>query len=285
MAEQHLLHFNLEQHPLFDLDVHDAAATRDWRKRSIEQEVMLTGQLPLRMVHVGVGVQRIGKLELRLEPKIELEHAAVFLMVSRQPDIVRSYREGEITVEEADGKYRAVVTLEYAHPTGRWWTARRRVGTNQVSVGVFHGDWVETEGEGLEALEERLREWVDTTGVELGDSHQELTPNDTMPEILCGVSTLNAQPPLQAQVFADIVGNMVDKQLVNQYRSGSRCSRSRAGRSSTSSCAAPSRSRSTTWCARSRLAVRRSGGVAVPRRGGGRRGSNRAVCCAATPST
>ncbi|MEQ1823861.1 MAG: hypothetical protein ABL949_15240, partial [Fimbriimonadaceae bacterium] len=58
------------------------------------------------------------------------------------------------------------------------------------------------------------------TGVELGDSHQELTPNDTMPEILCGVATLNAQPPLQAQVFADIVGNMVDQQLMNQYPMG-----------------------------------------------------------------
>ena len=39
-----------------------------------------------------------------------------------------------LTVEEAFGRYRAVVTLEYTHATGRWWTARRRVGTNQVAV-------------------------------------------------------------------------------------------------------------------------------------------------------
>jgi hypothetical protein len=220
VPEQVVLKLQLEQLPLFDLDPHDAAAARAWRLRSIEHEVSLTGALPLRMVLVGVGVQRIGHLELRLEPKIELEHAALFSMSAAQPDVVRAYREGELTVEEADGRYRAVVTLEYAHATGRWWTARRRVGTNQVAVGVFHGEWVEEEGVGLESLDERLREWVDTTGITLGESSHELTPNPTMPELLCGMATLNGQPPLDAKVFAEIVGNMVDAQLAREYPTG-----------------------------------------------------------------
>jgi hypothetical protein len=220
MSEQKQLHFHMEQSPVFDLDVHDAAATRAWRKRCIEDEVHLTGSLPLRLVHVGVGVQRVGNFETALEPKLELQHAALFLATARQPDVVRSYREGEIIVEEADGKYRAVVALEFAHATGRWWTARRRVGTNQVSVGVFHGPWVEAEGEGIEALDEPLRDWIDTTGVEFGDARQQLTPKDEKPSVLIGHATLNKQPPPDPKVYAAIVGNMVDKQLMERYPTG-----------------------------------------------------------------
>lgn len=220
MAEEHQLHIQMEQLPLFDLDVEDAAATRAWRMRCIENEVTMMGKLPLRMVHVGKGVQRIAQFEMRIEPKIELEHAALLFVTAGQPDVVRSYREGELVIDEPDGKYRAVVTLEFSHATGRWWTARRRVGTNQVAVGLFHGDWVERDGEGLDALDEALREWVDTTGVELGAFRQELTPKDDTPSVLVGQATLNAQPPADPKVYAAIVGNMVDKQLMERYPTG-----------------------------------------------------------------
>ncbi|MCA9495222.1 MAG: hypothetical protein KC621_35080 [Myxococcales bacterium] len=219
MAE-HTLNIKMEQLPLFDLDPHDPAATRAWRLRCIETEVALAGALPLRMVHVGEGVQRIGRFEERIEPKIELEHAALFLFTAGQPDVVRSYREGEITVEEADGRFRAVVTLEYAHGTGRWWSARRRVGTNEVGIGVLHGEWTESEGEGIDALDERLREWIDTTGIELGEAQQRLTPTDDTPSLLMGQATLSARPPLDPKVYAQIVGDMVDRQLMERYPVG-----------------------------------------------------------------
>lgn len=220
MPEPVVLQLQLQQQPLFDLDPHDAAAARAWRLRRIEHEVTLTGALPPRMVLVGVGVQRLGHLEPRLEPDLELQHAALFSLAAQQPDVVRAFREGELTVEEGDGRYRVVVTLEYAHATGRWWTAQRRVGTNQVAVGVFHGEWREREGVGLEALDERLREWVDTGGIQLGEATHELTPDPTIPELLCGIATLNAQPPPDAKVYAEIVGGMVDPELAQRLPTG-----------------------------------------------------------------
>lgn len=109
-----------------------------------------------------------------------------------------------------------MVTLEFAHATGRWWTALRRVGTNQVAVGVFHGDWVEAEGEGIDALDEPLREWVDTTGIELGEARQELTPKERVPELWIGGHTLNQDPPTDAEGYADVVGSIVDKDLMTR---------------------------------------------------------------------
>src|SRR5262245_45086798 len=120
MGEKHEMHVQMEQLPIFDLDPHDAWATRDWRKRCVEDEVALIGRLKKRMVHVGAGVMRVGQLVDDIEePKIELQHAALFSVTAHMADVVRSFREGEITVEEADGKYRAVIVLEFAHATQR----------------------------------------------------------------------------------------------------------------------------------------------------------------------
>jgi hypothetical protein len=127
--------------------------------------------------------------------------------------VVRSFREGEITVDVDGTRHRAVVTLEWSFVTGRWWTARRRIGTNPVQIGVFHGEWEEREGEGLDALDEALRPWVDDHGVELLETAQTgFTPKAQVP-LEYGSTTLNRLPPPEPAVYADIIANMRDQAL------------------------------------------------------------------------
>jgi hypothetical protein len=214
MPEAHEIRFQLRQLPLFDLDVADPRAVRDWRLRCIVDEVQMTGALPTRMVLVGQGVQRIGDLPPKLEADAEIQYAAMFRMCATQPEIARAYREGEISVPGPDDtRVRVAVCLEYAHDTHRWWLAQRRVGTGAASVGVFHGEWEEREGEGLDALDDALREWVDTTGVDLGASSQVLTPKEDVPDVLLGVFELPEVPPPDPKVYAQIVGDALDPQL------------------------------------------------------------------------
>lgn len=221
MAESRRLEFQLEQQPLFDLDPRDSRVARAWRVRCVEDEVRLTGRLPLRMVFVGEGFTRMGLVTLRLEPKEELGHAAMFQLFAQQPDVVRAYREGEITVEDEGSRYRAVALLEWDHASGRWWSAQRRVGTNAVAVGMLHGEWVEREGTGLEELGEPLQEWVDTTGVELGESGVQFTPRtDPMPDLLFTTHTLNVPLPDEPRAITDLVGGLRDQELQTQLPQG-----------------------------------------------------------------
>jgi len=221
MPEEATIAFRLEQHPVFDLDANDPGAVRRWRTRCIEDEVMLAGHLPSRMVLVGTGVQRVGSLTPTLEPKEDLKHAALFRLCAGQPEVVRAYREGEITVEEHGARYRAAALVEWDHRTGRWWAAQRRIGTNAVSVGVFHGDWLVREGDGLDTLGEPLRSWVDTEGVELGASDFTYTPkNEPMPDLLYTTHTLNRLPPPDPMAYADIVGELRDREVQTKLPAG-----------------------------------------------------------------
>lgn len=213
MSDQGHIAFQLRQDVVPDLDPDDVASVRSWRKRVVEDQVRVVGRLPHRVVLVAKGLVRVGDLRMEFEPKIEIEHAVIFRTTAMQPDVGRAYREGEITVEEGETKYRALVILEFEHATGRWWTAQRRVGTNAAQIGVLHGEWIERTGEGLEALGE-LAEWVDTSKVEILGSDHQVTPTPKMGDLaLVGNATLKSKPPADPAVIAKLVGEWVDREM------------------------------------------------------------------------
>jgi hypothetical protein len=167
MDKPEQIRFTLEEYAYPGLDPHDAASLRAWRMACVASDVTRHGALMSRMVHVGVDLLRVGVLDAAFDPTLERMQAAVFSATASQPGIGRSYREGEILVDGPAGKRRAVVALEFSFRTGRWWAAHRSVGTNRDGVGVFHGQWVEREGQGIERLDDTLRGWVDTSDVAL----------------------------------------------------------------------------------------------------------------------
>ena len=200
----------LEQQPLFGGDGRDAAAMRRWRRKLAEDEVSLLGRLPSRLVLIGTDFVRVGKLT----PDDELEDqrmAAVFNVGARQPDVVRALREGEAVI---DGR-RVLALLEY-NPLGRsFWLATRHFGANAVEVGVFHGEWIEREGVGLDELEEPFRDWVDIGGlsVELTEATTTAKPLD-LPDIRVATRRLTAALPKDVRAFTDRVGEFLDRELV-----------------------------------------------------------------------
>ncbi len=176
-GEQIQLKLDLQRRPIAErgLNVHDAAACRAWLHAQIAHQVYSEGSLAptIRMLREGP-TQEIADLEALVEPGKETILAALWRGLAQRPDIVRSFRLGELRLRDPDsGKLRrAACAMELrpstapGEPDG-WWCAQRFFGQGEAGVGTFWGEWREAEGTGVEALEEPLRRWLDDTKADI----------------------------------------------------------------------------------------------------------------------
>ena len=157
----------LARHPLHG--DHEAASADDLRHtvRSIlADNVALTGEAPSEYQTIGPGW-----VEVCPVPDVELGKEVLQALILHQlgdrDEARHSFRVGEVVLE----RRRVLVLLERVDAT-HWQLWLRRFGVGDGEVGVWHGDWEHSEGEGAESLPEPLQEWFDTGGGKLSGWNQ-----------------------------------------------------------------------------------------------------------------
>ncbi len=188
----------------------------------------MTGRLRPALVFAREGSCEQLSLEKAEEIGNERLIAALFMDLARREGVVRAFRQGERRVEVDGRGRRALGVLEYEVESGKWWLAFRLIGTGEASVGVFHGEWKESEGEGLEALDEDFREWLDAGTATIETRREELTAS-AGEDIRCATAPWGELPPdvlsvaihLAQTFFPELLQQPLNYLLVLVYRPGS----------------------------------------------------------------
>lgn len=212
--EQRKLDFPLTRSPLQGVDVADRKAVRDWLLKMTEQRVRHEGSLKPRFRYLTVDKDEaldVGEPEIGDEPF----HTMFFHQLGGRPEIRRRFREGELRVKVGESHRRAAVLLEHVPVDGvdHWWLAWRLMGEREGKVGVFHGEWVITEGVGTDTVPEPFREWLHRAG-EVTHSELTETPTEIPPaDVLFGTAPLPAPVPQDPVQVVEIVGQLTDAEI------------------------------------------------------------------------
>lgn len=212
MPEQVKLKAKIRRRPHTDLDVTDADAVRAAIFRDIGTHFALSG-------HLGDYARFYSATwEDQVDFSAELEDggreesvAALFLHLAARPEIVRRYREGLAVVD----RRRVIGLLEVLDPKALTWRLDTvHVGEGDAGCGVFVDEWTATQGEGVDALPEPFREWLDigkTHVSEFGMRAKAVEPPN--PSLNTAVLEVNGVVPPGARGLADLVGVATDAEM------------------------------------------------------------------------
>jgi len=164
-----LLKIKVRRLPTEGIELVPAEPLRQLLQQEAEQAVALYGRPPASIRFYredAVEDYDLGEVDAH-DPEAEPALAAMFVKLGQREDIVRRFRIGELALADDEGTRRRTIavleveTLDDQGMPARWWTAHRWFGQGEAGIGVTHGDWIEAEGEGPDALAEPFREWVD----------------------------------------------------------------------------------------------------------------------------
>ncbi len=164
------LHFELRRTPLRDLDREDAPAVRAHIREHAEARARMHGHHPALARFLYDTFEEVGPLDGLVDLGRENLVALLFRQAAARPGVLRRFREGEVLVRDESGALRrALCILEHlpGDEGDGWWVAHRFLGQGEAGVGVFHGDWIEREGVGLEELGPPFAEWLDVGRAEI----------------------------------------------------------------------------------------------------------------------
>ncbi len=200
--------------PLEDLDPADLPGVRLWLLALAAMRVIQEGRLApgLRFltgaIHEHVDLSDLSEVD---EPYI----GWFFRELGRRPGVIRSFREGEMTLPEDDEgtRRRAAVVLEIDVANDRYWLAWRHVGEKALRVGVVHGDWTESEGS-VADLGPPFSDWLASGEVERGEV-RESESDVELPDVMAGFAELATEPVWTPAELAEVVGRVCDHDLVH----------------------------------------------------------------------
>ncbi len=137
--------------------------------------------------------------------------AALFLHMARRPEALRRYREGEVVIE----RRRVVGLLELLDPaTLAWRLDTVHVGEGEAGCGVFVDEWAHSTGEGLDALPEPFREWIDVGKASVSEFEtRETRRGPPKPYLNTAVLQVRGDVPPGARGMADLVGVATDEEM------------------------------------------------------------------------
>ncbi len=211
MSEHHEMRLELHRNAASGLDPSDIAGIRAGVLRASANLVAMAGRLESELLFVGNGYTDSTKTAGLADLGQEALLAATLRSYGDATECFRRFRRGEIAID----KHRVAAVLELVPgEPDRWWRALRRVGTGAAQVGVFHSEWEEREGEGLEALEEDLHEWIDVSKVEVGGMNRELRPTPPADDIRMAIAMATGDLPAHPCEVGMLLGNMIDADLL-----------------------------------------------------------------------
>lgn len=220
-VESRRLDFPLVRSPLTEVDPEDVAGVRAWILSATEFRVRQEGRLKPRFRFLTGDKEEVLDVG-EPEPGDEAFHTLFFHQLGARPEIRRRFREGELRVEVGDSLRRAAVLLEHRPDGGvdHWWLAWRLMGEREGNVGVFHGEWVRSEGIGSDTLPEPFREWLHRAG-EVTHSDLTETPTQIPPgDCLFGTSPLPSPVPQDPMKVVEIVGRLTDRVIARSGLKG-----------------------------------------------------------------
>lgn len=213
MPEQTQMKTRIRRRPRTDLDTSDADAARTAIIRDITAEFALNGQL-------GDGARFFGATwEERVDFSAELEEggreevvAALFLHLAGRPEALHRFREGAVVLD----RRRVVGLLELRdNVTLAWRLDHVHVGEGDAGCGVFVDEWTTSSGEGVEALPEPFREWLDVGTARVSDFEMRAKPTGPpRPFVNTAVMEVNADVRPGARALAELVGFATDAEML-----------------------------------------------------------------------
>lgn len=203
MADAQRMQLQLHRTQIDVVPVDDLEQTRAWVLGHVLARSVLTGghvQGMLLFLHSGV----IEQAEL---PAIELGQEAVwaraFLELRSRPGVRHGFRVGEVLLRSEGGARRAAAVVSFEPvpgrngdvEVGRWWRAFHLIGQGGDRFGATFGGWEIAEGEGLDTVDEVVREWIDPENIGIGGLHFDAgAPTPSRP-IEVGVRRLESALP------------------------------------------------------------------------------------------
>jgi hypothetical protein len=207
-----LFNFKLQRAPTFDLDLNDFPGLRASILDQTSDLFSISGHLVGELLFFAPDQLFTGQIEGIAEPGQE-SILALILHKQGEDTVKRRFRRGEIAIPTEDGRRRAVALLELL-PDNRWWVAWRLVGTGQLEVGVWHGEWQYSEGQGIETLLEPLQEWIDMEKAELVSMEQTEFQHGGGDDIRMAIAEAKGTLPDDPRAIAQFIGKLLDKELL-----------------------------------------------------------------------
>lgn len=212
MAEQVKMKAQIKRRPRTDLDVTDADAVRASIVHDIAAHFVLAGHLAERARFFGAGWEEQIDFSAELEEGGREETvAALFLHLAARPEAARRFREGLAVIE----RRRVLGLLEVLDLKALSWRLELvHVGEGDAGCGVFVGDWTATTGEGLDALPEPFREWLDVGKAHVSEFEMRARPTGPpKPYLNTAVLEVNGVVPPGARGLAELVGHATDTEM------------------------------------------------------------------------
>ncbi len=138
--------------------------------------------------------------------------AALFRHLAARPDAIRRYREGEAVID----RRRVIGLLEVLDPGKLAWRLDVvRVGEGEAGCGVVVSDWTQTAGEGVDALPEAFREWLDVGKAQISEFEMRAKPTPPpKPYLNAAVFEIGGTIPPGARGMAELVGAVTDAEML-----------------------------------------------------------------------
>lgn len=211
-GERRRFEVEVTRRPLSALDSADDEAVRAFLLACAEEQIRHTGGAAAGFRFFTADTHEWAETGAP-DPGDERFHATCFRQLGQRPGVVRRVREGEARVAIAGSHRRAAVVLEWQPPGDAWWLAWRLIGEREGQVGVFFGDWVVSQGTGVETLPEPFREWLEGEPVESARvSHRpgELNPG----ELLFGATRMAAPAPDDPVAVLDLMAPLANREIL-----------------------------------------------------------------------
>jgi len=212
MAEQTKMKARICRRPLQGLDTQDSDAVRAAILHDIGVHFALSGRHVDAARFFGATWEDQVDFSEELEPGGREEVvAATFLYLARRPEVVRRFREGESILD----RRRVIGLLEVLDPAALTWRLDLvHVGEGEAGCGVFVDDWTHSTGEGVDALPEPFREWVDLGKAQVADFEMRTKPTGPpKPYLHTAVLEVNGVVPAGARGMAELVGLATDAEM------------------------------------------------------------------------
>lgn len=212
MAEQVKMKAKIRRRPRTDLDVTDADAVRAAVVHDIGAHFALSGQLPDLGRFFGANWEEQIDFSAELEDGGREESvAALFLHLAGRPDALRRFREGEAVIN----RRRVIGLLEVLDPTSLSWRLELvHVGEGDAGCGVFVDEWASSTGQGLDALPEPFREWLDVGKALVSEFEMRAKPTEPpKPYLNTAVLEVNGVVPAGARGLAELVVVATDAEM------------------------------------------------------------------------